>query len=69
MKSPMTIRPGRSFQLEDLPTTDVAGFKDKADGRGQLEKHLERLRELQHLLYADGRYAVLIVLQAMDTGG
>ena len=69
MKSPVTIRPGRSFQLEDLPTTDVAGFKDKADGRGQLEKHLERLRELQHLLYADGRHAVLIVLQAMDTGG
>jgi PPK2 family polyphosphate:nucleotide phosphotransferase len=65
----VTIRPGRSFQLEDLPTTDVAGFKDKADGRGQLEKHLERLRELQHLLYADGRHAVLIVLQAMDTGG
>ncbi|HET9940512.1 MAG TPA: polyphosphate kinase 2 family protein [Candidatus Eisenbacteria bacterium] len=69
MKSPVTIRPGRSFQIEDLPTTDVAGFKDKADGRGQLEKHLERLRELQHLLYADGRHAVLIVLQAMDTGG
>jgi PPK2 family polyphosphate:nucleotide phosphotransferase len=69
VKSPVTIRPGRSFQLEDLPTTDVAGFKDKADGRGQLEKHLERLRELQHLLYADGRHAVLIVLQAMDTGG
>ena len=69
MKSPVTIRPGRSFQLEDLPTTDVAGFKDKAEARGRLEKDLERLRELQHLLYADGRHAVLIVLQAMDTGG
>jgi len=69
VKSPVTIRPGRSFQLEDLPTTDVAGFKDKAEARGELEKDLERLRELQHLLYADGRYAVLIVLQAMDTGG
>ena len=69
MKSPVTIRPGRSFQLEDLPTTDVGGFKDKSEARGELEKDLERLRELQHLLYADGRYAVLIVLQAMDTGG
>jgi PPK2 family polyphosphate:nucleotide phosphotransferase len=69
VKSPVTIRTGRSFQIEDLPTTDVAGFKDKADARGQLEKDLERLRELQHLLYADGRFAVLIVLQAMDTGG
>ena len=69
MKSPVTIRTGRSLKIEDLPTTDVAGFKDKADARGQLEKDLERLRELQHLLYADGRFAVLIVLQAMDTGG
>ena len=69
MKSPVTIRPGRSFQIDDLPTADVAGFKDKADARAQLEKDLERLRELQALLYADGRYAVLIVLQAMDTGG
>jgi len=69
VKSPVTIRTGRSLKIEDLPTTDVAGFKDKADARGQLEKDLERLRELQHLLYADGRFAVLIVLQAMDTGG
>jgi PPK2 family polyphosphate:nucleotide phosphotransferase len=69
VKSPVTIRPGRSVQIEDLPTADIAGFKDKADARAQLEKDLERLRELQHLLYADGRHAVLIVLQAMDTGG
>jgi PPK2 family polyphosphate:nucleotide phosphotransferase len=33
------------------------------------EKMVGRLRELQHLLYADKRYALLIVLQALDAGG
>ena len=69
MKSALTIRPGRSFDLEDLPTEDDAGFKNQDAARAELEKLLDRLRQLQHLLYADGRYAFLIVLQAMDTGG
>jgi PPK2 family polyphosphate:nucleotide phosphotransferase len=69
VKSALTIRPGRSFRLKDLPTESTAGFKDKDAARARLDKDLERLRELQHMLYADGRYALLIVLQAMDTGG
>jgi PPK2 family polyphosphate:nucleotide phosphotransferase len=34
-----------------------------------LADDLERLRELQTLLFADGRFSLLVVLQAMDTGG
>ena len=34
-----------------------------------LAKNLARLTELQHLLYADKRHALLIVLQALDAGG
>jgi PPK2 family polyphosphate:nucleotide phosphotransferase len=34
-----------------------------------LEKNLAELAEAQNLLYADDRYAVLIVLQAMDAAG
>jgi PPK2 family polyphosphate:nucleotide phosphotransferase len=35
----------------------------------QTKKLLERLGELQAMLYADGRYALLVVLQARDAGG
>jgi PPK2 family polyphosphate:nucleotide phosphotransferase len=35
----------------------------------QTNKLLDRLGELQAMLYADGRYALLVVLQARDAGG
>ena len=60
------VKPGSKLRLKDRDAADTFGQKrdDKA-----LEKTLDRLRELQHLLYADKRYALLIVLQALDAGG
>ena len=69
MKSPIIVRPGKRFRLSRVNASDDAGFKDKDDARKRLAADLERLRELQQLLYADGRFALLVVLQAMDTGG
>jgi PPK2 family polyphosphate:nucleotide phosphotransferase len=40
----------------------------KRDDKAQ-EKTLDRLRELQHLLYAGKRYSLLIVLQGLDASG
>jgi len=60
------VKPGSKLRLKDRDADDTFGKKrdDKAH-----EKTLDRLRELQHLLYADKRYALLIVLQALDAGG
>lgn len=69
MKSAIEVRPGKKIRLKDIPTNDDAGLGSKEKARARLEKDLERLRELQHLLYADGRYSLLVVLQAMDSGG
>jgi PPK2 family polyphosphate:nucleotide phosphotransferase len=41
----------------------------KARAKEILEQHLVELTEAQNLLYADDRYSVLIVLQAMDAAG
>jgi len=41
----------------------------KKEGRKQLLELNQRLEELQELLYAEHKHKVLIVLQAMDTGG
>lgn len=43
--------------------------KLKARARDMLRESLDDLRKMQELLYADNRYAVLIVLQAMDAAG
>ena len=69
MKRPLVTRPGRKIRLRDIPTDDTAGLVDKPAARARLAEELERLRTLQHLLYADNRFALLVVLQAMDTGG
>ena len=60
------VRPGNKLRLRDRDPRDTFGKRrdDKA-----LEKTLNRLRELQHLLYADKRYALLIVLQGLDASG
>lgn len=42
---------------------------DKAGGKKAIAGLRVRLSELQNMLYADGRHAVLILLQALDTGG
>ena len=41
----------------------------KAHARGLLDKNLAELAEAQSVLYADDRYSILIVLQAMDAAG
>jgi PPK2 family polyphosphate:nucleotide phosphotransferase len=60
------VNPGSKVRLKDRDPDETFGKRrnDKA-----LEKTLDRLRRLQHLLYADRRYALLIVLQALDAGG
>lgn len=59
---------GASFRLADIKPGDTHGLK-KADAAALLEKALERLRLLQEKLYADNRWAVLVVFQAMDAAG
>jgi PPK2 family polyphosphate:nucleotide phosphotransferase len=58
------------FRLASLDSGDTGGEKsDKDVFNDLLAKDLERLRELQNRLYADHRWAVLMVLQGMDAAG
>lgn len=56
--------------LTALDPADNAGFTDgKSAGKKRLKALNQELEGLQELLYAEHRHRVLIVLQAMDTGG
>jgi PPK2 family polyphosphate:nucleotide phosphotransferase len=63
------VRPGRGVALSEYDPADSGGSGDKEGARAPSEAYTRRLDRLQELLYADGRYSLLIVLQAMDTGG
>jgi PPK2 family polyphosphate:nucleotide phosphotransferase len=48
---------------------DYTGDYDKKRARDEVDGLQERMHVLQEMLYAQGKYALLIVLQAMDAGG
>ncbi|MGA7486294.1 MAG: polyphosphate kinase 2 family protein [Xanthobacteraceae bacterium] len=61
--------PGR-FRLAAFDPGDTCGLDlDKAEAKAMLADDIARLARLQQRLYADGRWAFLIVLQGMDASG
>jgi len=64
------IKPGSRVNLNEWDPNDKSGFPGgKDEGRERLLELNRQLEELQELLYAEHKHKVLIVLQAMDTGG
>ncbi|MEJ5308736.1 MAG: polyphosphate kinase 2 family protein [Anaerolineae bacterium] len=64
------VKPGTQVDLRQWDPDDKAMFdKGKSEGKKAMEKLNRRLEALQELLFAEGKRKVLIVLQAMDTGG
>jgi PPK2 family polyphosphate:nucleotide phosphotransferase len=59
---------GDKFRLADHDPGDAGGL-DKADAKTILGELVERLSALQEKLYAHDRWAVLVILQGMDTAG
>lgn len=58
-----------SFRIGDAESAPPKKKRDKNDNRDKLDKQIKKLRKLQKKLYADDRYAVLLVFQAMDAAG
>lgn len=64
----LRVKPGHSLALADWDADETLGLtKDAA--QAALRKNNQRLAELQARLFAEGRHAVLIVLQGMDASG
>lgn len=65
-----TVSEPGSVRLDDWDPKDKSGCpKGKSDGAKETRKLNARLAELQEVLYAQRKHAVLIVLQGMDTSG
>ncbi len=62
----------KSNEKIDLARID-AGFKDKelssGEGREETAQQVERMRQLQYLMYAEGKRSLLICLQGRDAAG
>ena len=60
-----------SFRLKDYDPGETLGFtsEDKPKAKEALALGVELLAELQDMLYAQDRYALLLIFQAMDAAG
>ncbi len=57
------------FSLQDILSTYTADIESKKEAVNLLENNIERMTDLQGKLYAQGKYAIFIIFQAMDTAG
>ena len=66
---PYCITKGEEFRLKDHDPADTNGLKDKRQAQGLLEDGIQLLSHMQEKLYAQDRWALLLIFQAMDAAG
>ena len=66
---PYRITKGEKFRLKDHDPADTNSLKDKQQAQGLLEEGTELLSHMQEKLYAQDRWALLLIFQAMDAAG
>jgi PPK2 family polyphosphate:nucleotide phosphotransferase len=60
---------GKGFRLKDHDPGDSQGIQSKSQAEKMLARGVVRLADLQEKLYAQDRWAVLLIFQAMDAAG
>ncbi|MFN0127254.1 MAG: polyphosphate kinase 2 family protein [Verrucomicrobiales bacterium] len=68
---PYCVSDGSSFRLKDIDPGDIGKLEaeDKPRAKEALQTGVEALAELQDMLYAQDRWGVLLIFQAMDAAG
>jgi len=66
---PDDFRAGKKVHLGKTPTRIKPLYKSREDYQEKLAAQIARLDELQQLLYASNKYALLVIFQAMDAAG
>lgn len=65
----LKVEPGAQVKLAGIDPAYKGHHESREAAAQDVQRYGTRLRELQELLYAEGRRSLLICLQAMDTGG
>jgi PPK2 family polyphosphate:nucleotide phosphotransferase len=63
------VREGKSVVLKSWPTAVRPSYRSNEQYRDMLSTYAEELNAQQQMLYAGGKYALLIIFQAMDAAG
>jgi PPK2 family polyphosphate:nucleotide phosphotransferase len=71
LSKPYRVSDGRKFRLKDVDPDDTGELKseDKTRAKEALQDGVHALAELQDVLYAQDRWSLLLIFQAMDAAG
>jgi len=70
LSKPYRVKDGKHFRLKDCDPADTRGLElDKEEGIALLKRGILRMSDLQSKLYAQDRWALLLIFQAMDAAG
>jgi PPK2 family polyphosphate:nucleotide phosphotransferase len=71
LAEPYSVTDGRTFRLKDVDPRDTGPLKaeDRPRATEALEQGIHAMAALQDMLYAQDRWAVLLIIQAMDAAG
>ncbi|MGD1006260.1 MAG: polyphosphate kinase 2 family protein [Ignavibacteriaceae bacterium] len=65
----LIVRPNTKVDLSKIPTDFTDGYKSEEEVSNNLEKNIQNMINLQDKLYAENKYSLLIIFQAMDAAG
>lgn len=63
------IDDGKHFRLKDVDPADTGDWQSGDEAKKQLQTDIDRLKDLQSMLYAQDEWSVLLIFQAMDAAG
>ncbi|HLI81499.1 MAG TPA: PPK2 family polyphosphate kinase, partial [Candidatus Binataceae bacterium] len=66
---PFCVEHGKHFRLKDYDPGETRGLKSDEDAVELLQRGIHQMTELQDRLYAQDRWALLVMFQAMDAAG
>ena len=66
---PFRVTNGRKFRLSDVDPGSTGTLKSRQEADGWLERGVARLSALQEKMYAQDRWGLLLIFQAMDAAG
>src|ERR1700747_2174027 len=66
---PYSVDDGKKFRLKDFDPADTGHLHSKEHAKEFLERGIAEMADLQDKLYAQDRWALLLIFQAMDAAG
>jgi PPK2 family polyphosphate:nucleotide phosphotransferase len=65
----LIVKPNTKIDLPKIPTGSTSDYQSEEEASGSLKKNIKKMINLQDKLYAENKYSLLIIFQAMDAAG